>query len=585
MSRRRRGIFSRLSQTVANAGRELLSWLLWPYYLARDLVGSLFGGRSSLRHRSWRDLFLEYLLFIPRWIGVLLFWLYQSILRWPRIIRLRDLASGLPALLAAVAAATILFFLGKEETELVQTYESGSNRAYLESRQTADDEQQRESLKLAQFYSRALVKLKPDDLNYRFNVGYIYQEMGEPARAQAIMDALAPRYFNGFAKAHLWQADQLLAPDRPLSPESLDAAEAHLLRALATYPEPEEIHRRLGELYYFRYVRYNPRTIDPSVPSREIYLTKADEHLSRITTIDAKLALTRAEIRALQGRTQQAELDVRKVIGELVTRIQNVPDDIETRIRLAQAFRMIREFDNAAEVLQAGMRLRPDPRYDQELSGVRYFEALDLRQRVPNSLPAQFAALKKAYLAYPTNNYVAYRFVQSLSSGSTEEAEYARSTLQSLVDTKAPGQLAVFLLGFDCRRRTLPTKADEYFRTLRGVPPDATPEVMAGLATAVLNGQVRSVNPTVAHQLFETSLQIWPNHPDLLVVRAQQNLMLKDFGKALGDLNKALEQRPKDAKLHEMLAVTYQQLGQTERAQYHRQKAAEVRSNVSPPSS
>jgi predicted Zn-dependent protease len=198
-------------------------------------------------------------------------------------------------------------------------------------------------------------------------------------------------------------------------------------------------------------------------------------------------------------------------------------------------------------------------------------------------LPEQFAALRKAYLAHPTNNYVAYRFVQALSSGSTEETEHARSTLQSLVDTKAPGQLAAFLLGFDCRRRTLPTKADEYFRSLRGVTPDATPEVMAGLATAVLNGQVKSVNPTVAHQLFETSLQIWPNHPDLLVVRAQQNLMLKDFGKALGDLNKALEQRPRDAKLHEMLAVTYQQLGQGARAQQHRQLAAEVRSNVSPP--
>jgi tetratricopeptide (TPR) repeat protein len=270
------------------------------------------------------------------------------------------------------------------------------------------------------------------------------------------------------------------------------------------------------------------------------------------------------------------------VIAELTARIRNVPDDMETRIMLAQAHRMVKEFDDAAEVLQTGMKLRPNERYNQELSSVFFFQSRVIRQSEKNSLAAQFAALRKAYLAHPTNNYVTHRFVQALTSSVEEESEFARSTLQSLVDAKAPGQTAAFLLGFDCRRRTLPTKAEEYFRGLRGAAPDATPEVMAGLAAAVLSQQLKSINPIVAHQLFESSLLVWPNHPDLLKVRAQQNLMLKDFGKALGDLNKALVQRPRDAKLHEMLAVTYEYLGQSDRAREHRERAAEVRTNVTP---
>lgn len=584
MSRRRRGFFGQILYSIENFGREALSWFLWPIFVVRDFVQSLFGGGddSIRRNRTWSQALVEYLLIIPNLVGAVLAWSYHSILLWPRMIRLRDLASGLPALLAAVAAVLILFFLGKEETRLVQVYESGSNNAYSESRKQTDHEKRVESLKLAQFYSRALVKLKPDDPNYRFNVGYIYQDLGEYPRAQSIMDALAPRYRDGFAKAHLWQADQLLSPDRPLTPEVLDAAEAHLIRALATYSEQEEIHRRLGELYYFRYVRYNVRTIDPRIPSREVYLTKAEHHLSQVLTVDPKLALTLAEIRALQGKTQQAELEVRKVITDLTARLTSVPDDLETRLRLAQAYRMVRQFADAANVLREGQNLRPDVRYDQELSGVYYFQSLDIRQRAPNALAEQFAALRAAYLAFPTNNYVAHRFVQALTSTTPQEAEYARNTLQALFDMRAPGQMAGFLLGFDCRRRTLPQKASDFFRAVSASTPDATPEVMAGLSTAVLSGQVKSVPPAIAQLLFETSLQVWPDHPDLLMVRAQDRLMVKDYSKALDDLKKALVRRPRDVKLHEMLALTYQHLGQVDLAKSHRDKANAVRVNAVP---
>lgn len=462
-----------------------------------------------------------------------------------------------------------------DEAPLLQDYESASNRIYLESRNELDVDKNRTHLQDALTYSRALVKLKPDDLNYRFNVGYLQQELGEREAARAIMDELAPRDKNGFAKAHLWHADHLLAPDRPLTPETLDAAEAHLRRALASYPEPEEVHRRLGELYYFRYVRYNPRVIDPAIPAREVYLERADEHLSKITTADAKLALTRAEIRALRGRTKEAEDDMRAVIADLNKQLRDVPDDVEKRIRLAQAHRMVREFDKAVEVLEVGRRLRPDERLGNELGAVHHFQALDLKQRVPNSLSAQFAALRKAYLAFPTNNYVAYRFVQALSSTDDEEAEIARTTLQELVDDEAPGQMAPLLLGFDYTRRNLPTKSDAYLGLVRSAKPDKTPEVIAGLATAVLNGQVKSLKPTDAHQLFEMCRRVWPDDPDLLMVQAQQNLMLRDYAKALADLNKALEHRPNDVKINEMLAETYERIGQHDAARKHRE-AAEV---------
>jgi tetratricopeptide (TPR) repeat protein len=584
MSRRRRGLFSRLFENVAYLGSVVLSWITWPYYATLDVVSALFGGSSgNIQRRSWSQFFLDILLFIPRWVGIFLLWVYQLLLLWPRMMRLRDLASGLPALLAALAAGFVLFFFEKDESKLISSYEVKSNKAYEKTRRETDVKQREADLKLAQFYARALVKLKDEDPTYRFNVAYIYQEMGEHNRAQAIMDGLAPRNNQGFAKAHLWQADQLLSPDRPLTSDSLDAAEAHLLQALATYNEPQEIHRRLGELYYYRYVRYNSRNRDPWVPAREIYLSKAEYHLSQVADVDTKLALTLAEIRGLQGRTRQAELDVQTVVGKLTARLASVPDDLESRLLLARAYRMVRQFAEAANVLREGRNIRPDVRLDQELSSIYYFLSLDYQQRNANSLPEQFAALQDAYRAFPTNNYVAHRFVQALSSPSAEEAEFARSALQSLVDNRTPGQLATLFLGFDCLRRTLPAKAEDYFRTIRGLPSDGSAEVMAGLATAVLAGQVKSLNPSAVNTLFEASLRVWPDNADLLAVRAQQHLLLRQYATALSDLLKALERSPRNVKLHEMIAVTYQQLGQPDKAREHHQKAAQFRANASPP--
>lgn len=586
MSRRRRseGFFSRIFEGVNYLGQMIVNGLLWPFYVVADIYDSLVGGSTpGLRSRTWRDFFVDVLLFVPRLIGFVFMWLYGGIVSWPRMIRLRDLASGLPALIGTVAAVAVLFFAQKDDAHVVQGYKFNSDESYAKAQQEPTEEARKAALKLAQFYTRALVKMNPLEPEYRFNVAYIYQEMGEFSRAQSIMDDLAPRYESGFAKAHLWQADQLLAPDRPIRPDSLDAAEAHLLRALTTYSDKEAIHRRLGELYYFRYLRYDPKSFDVRMPARNEYLRKSEEQLSKVAALDPKMALSLAEIRALEGKTQQAELDVQGVVTQLTTRLSSVPDDLETRIQLARAYRMVRRYADAANVLREGQNLRPDIRFDQELSGIYYFQALDIKQRTPAALVDQFAALQHAYVSYPSNNYVTHRFVQALTSGTSEEADVARSALQHLVDNKAPGRMATFLLGFDCLQRKLPVKAGEFFAKAQSMPVDNTPEVIAGLTMAVLTQQVRSLNPPLAGKIFEAGLKVWPDDPDLLSVRAQQDLMLRNYPKALGDLKKALERRPHDAKLHEMIATTYERLGLVDQCREHRLKANESRQNAAPP--
>jgi predicted Zn-dependent protease len=467
-------------------------------------------------------------------------------------------------------------FAAEQVDKLLPLLEQRSNKTYAKS-QDADGDDRRTVLQESLTYARSLAALKPEDHTYRFNAGYILQELGDIKSAQKIMDELAPRDSRGFAKAHLWQADQLLSPDRPLTPENLDAAEAHLLHALATYSEPNEIHRRLGELYYYRYVRSNPRQPGANAAERAVFLDKAAEHLAKVNDADVKLQLTLAEIRGLQGKTKEAEAEVDRVIDRLTKRLVAVPDDVEARLSLARAYRMVRRFADAVKVLREGIVFRQDVRLIQELSSVYYYMAMDVRQHRPQALAEQFAALQDAYRAYPTHNYVTHRFFQALSSSGPEEAAAARDALQKLVDTDAPGLVAPLLLAFDERRQGRPEDADKRLATIRAAKPDGTPAVIAGLAMAVLGGQIKSLNPSAASSLFDTSLDVWPDDPDLLSVKAQQHLLLRQYTLALDALQKALKQRSDDVKLNEMIAVTYERLGQTENAREHQKRAAELR--------
>jgi tetratricopeptide (TPR) repeat protein len=581
MNRRRGGPFGRILGGLQDFFQEAWSWFVWPFYLLSDAVASLFGRGSALRRRPWYETLIDAALWIPGWIGAFFVWLYHGILRWPQYMRLRDLASGLPALIAAIAAVVIVFALERKETDLVAAYGNRTLDLHQSALAETDETNRRNTMTLAQFYARALLKLKPDELRHRYHVGYLYQAMGDHRRAQGIMDSLAPRSRQGFAPAHIWQGDQLLSG--PLTPESMSAAQAHYFWALETYDRKEEIHRRLGELYYLRYRRYNERVIDPGMPSKEMYLVEAEKHYSKVAPLDPRAVLTLAVIRNLRGKTEQAVSEVRRAISDLEFQLDTSPTDTETRLLLAQALRLTQDYQRAATVLQLGMNQRADPRYDEELALTYFEESADIRRRNARALGPQFDSLYKAFVAKPTNFLVVYRYVQALTSDSAEEAQIARESLEAAVRRKTPGQMAAALLAFDYRRRSVPQRFVEYVRLVRAADrPDTTPQVLAGLVSAVNLGHVKTLKADTANQLLDTCLQIWPSDPDLLTANAQKLMAMGELDRALSDLNKALEHRKQDARLHEYLSAIYEKTGRVDKAKEHREKADSFRATTTP---
>ena len=87
------------------------------------------------------------------------------------------------------------------------------------------------------------------------------------------------------------------------------------------------------------------------------------------------------------------------------------------------------------------------------------------------------------------------------------------------------------------------------------------------------------VDADTAKQLIESGLTIWPENPNLLIVRGWDEKRNKEYARALNNFLKALKYRPDDPVLHSMLAETYGGLGLTQNAEKHHQlaKAAKAR--------
>jgi tetratricopeptide (TPR) repeat protein len=272
VSRRRRGIYGQtmhyLSTAFAAVGWWLRAVVMYPVYVVGDAWNSLFGGGGNRTSRgSMGTQALDAVLTVPS-----LIWHYTYVgLRtvggaaqnWPSMMRLRDLAAGLPALLVMSMLGLGFFFLPgalQSKQEVINSYQA----AYQETADAANGENDPKELKILHekmlLYLRALSQTNPDDELYRFGIARVYYLLGDVNRGQAMMERLAPRSDteSGFVPAHLWLAQLMFEAGL------YDDALAHLNYALSKDDSGgREIHWQMAQVYFNMYKSYRPELLNP----------------------------------------------------------------------------------------------------------------------------------------------------------------------------------------------------------------------------------------------------------------------------------------------------------------------------------
>lgn len=541
--------------------------------------------------KSFAGIVLYYLLWLPLtlWHVAVSLWraLLASVSTWPQHMRLRDLATGLPAFIVAVPIILGFTLLNLNRNQLTAMYYKGMNESIEAARKAKEPEAQQAAMKDAMFYARSLVRIDPDDLMFRFNLANLYISSGDNARGMTMMNELAPRDKQGFPPAHFHMAKMII--EAPLTGETLVLAESHFNRSLTGNETDKvdinEVHRMLGEIYLANYNSLQKTSVNYLKYSKAESLRLAKVHFGKYEGADTRIAFKYAGILVAEGSVNEARQVMEKMIKDLQQRLDFNGDDVRTRVELAMSYSQIQRFEDAVNTLQQGRNRSPSLLLDRALSNVMYTYSERSRVTTKSAPEIAFKLLEQAYQLDGENIAVIARYVQAFCD---EDAERARAG-KSLIGLPAPARdrgITKFLLGFDADHRSLPQRAEEMYRQLNSSNSAEVP----GLVAAVVHGAYKKLFPAIttsqATELLNKGLRLWPSHPDLLFAQASQYANALQFATAASLLQKAVDEREKnvtlklrvalDSDLYRDLSEYYAKIGRVDLAERYRLKAQSV---------
>lgn len=560
-----------------------------PFAFAVGMLGDAWWNlRMSLERsgvRRWWQVLLFYLLLPFLYLGQFLAWTGMELLQWPRFLNLRYLLEGLPALVVGVGIILTLAVSGASG-DLDTRYKDAARRAFFDGDErklkaqearaagqveVADsyEEQARTAFEAALVYFKALLrnaeKSGAQTDEFRYNVALATYGLGEFARAEAIMNDLAPRHEQGYGPAHYWKAQQIIATAQDSS--WLTDAQVHLERAVEWNAAAYDAQITLGRIHLMR-VPPAPQSSDRSEIEqwdavRRQRLEAAERCFQAAVNGNRPEALLLlARVHVIQGRRELARAEAERALAHYSAKEQADLDDIESRLRCAEAHMFLEQMPQAADVLSRGMVIRPDPRYNAALSKVYLVWADMFRRDARSSLVDQHRLLQQAYLADPYSRLLLRRLVVGLRSGPAE-AEATRNTLNFLVTQRPDQGLLHFLLAFDALERRQATVAEQHLADAVGKGA-TVPYQVAELARSLLEGQPI---PDLAEAMVSLGLRAWPGDPDLRHCRGFLLAQRRKWSEAMVELEAARKVRPTDNRLLGTLFVVYQNLGLRDEAE------------------
>lgn len=541
--------------------------------------------------KSFAGIALYYLLWLPLtlWHVTVSLWraLLASASTWPQHMRLRDLATGLPAFIVAVPIILGFTLLNPGRNQLTGMYYKGMNEAIKSAHDAKDPESQQAAMKNAMFNARSLVRIDPDDLMFRFNLANLYISSGDNARGMTMMNELAPRDKQGFPPAHFHMAKMII--ESPFTAETLVLAESHFNRALTGNEKDKvdinEVHRMLGEIYLANYNSLQKTSMNYLKYSKAESLRLAKVHFGKYEGTDTRIAFKYAGILVAEGSVNEARQVMEKIIKDLQQRLEFNGDDLRTRIELALSYTQILRFEDAVNTLQQGRNRSPDPRLDRALSNVMYTYSERSRVTTKSAPEIAYKLLEQAYQLDGENVSVFARYVQALCDEDAERVRAGKS-LEGLPSPARERGATKFLLAFDAEHRSLPQRAEQLFRELNASSSADVPGLIAAVAYGAYKKQFPSITTSQATELLNKGLRLWPTHPDLLFAQASQYANALQFSIAASLLQKAVDEREKnvtlklrvalDSDLYRDLSEYYAKIGRGDMAERYRLKAQSV---------
>jgi tetratricopeptide (TPR) repeat protein len=435
------------------------------------------------------------------WQGVYFFNLVADDADATQAIRRGLARRAAPPVLALLALSGVIAWSAVRGEDLVERYEKSVQQAIAAKDSNA-----------AMMSYRRLASLRPNEHRYMYEWAVLAAAQGDEVQAVEAMESIAPMAQGGYAPAHFWLAERLVANPSLTRIQVRDAL-THLTRVIEDHPDHISAHARAAQLLL------NLGCI-----------ADAEPHLVKAADAHPELALPLAKSYLVKGRTDDAAAAARKASAYFAKELEEHPEEITQRLLLADSLLIAGEFEQARDVLRERMESEQRDLLLPRLHQV-YLAWADADLRSTGSGEHYLDRLNLALIDDPSNVAAIERLIAAQSQSSALAPRAAR-ILDSLHFDAIPATVHV-LLGNNAIARNAPIVARRHLEEALHLDPDHT-EAANNLAW--LLSHVEPLDCRRALELSNATLGRFPSHPTLLATRGHVLACLGRWKEAQIDL-------------------------------------------------
>ena len=481
----------------------------------------------------------EWALGLGEWFG----WLRSTAAAWWRCRNPWYLLLGAPALLLFLVTAVLAF--------LVVLHSGDKLKArYL---QLAAEDLRAKNFPAARIAYQRLSLFDPDRPDLRYGLGLALQGQNQMEHARAIMDSVAPLGSAGesFGPAHFWLG-QVLLSRKPVPPQELKAAEAHLEKAIEKGVRAVEAHAILGQVYL--------KTDRPD---------QAEKHLLAAAERSPDLAMLLSAYYTQRGDKAKARASSQRCARYFQARAEADPGNGGARLQWAQAMTLLGEHEKAVVILREGLFRSGAQPYRIRLADT-YAQWVKALQEDPSTSVDRRLMLIAEGLKYNPNHLDLLRRLVEATKIEGPDADKVRESLEGLLAEGTASSTVHLFLGLDAGRQGHKEAARIHLDRAYMADPQM-PVVANNLAVILVTS-----DPPQLEQALLIINTVLDRQPDLMFFRLTRGQVLARMGKwkeALEDLKPCAAVFPKHQGLHQALAETYAKLNMPDLAAEHQRLA------------
>ena len=333
-------------------------------------------------------------------------WIFGFIERWFFSRKFGQLLIALPFVLFGIVGSGFLLWLKSAPRDsVVGMYETA-----------ATDAIKNEDSDRASIYLEGLVKLRPNEKRYVFQLALHLLQNGQQAKGLSYLQSLVISGPQGYSTARIWVANQVLSGN-PVLPWAREECEGQLRQAIDSDPYNLDANKLLAMMHL-----QNGKFLEA-----ESRLLRVVEHVPALSLILAKVQLQPT----LRRSPEQIQFHLANATNYFEGRLLDNPGDEDARTNYSEALVLSGRMDDAAQALQEGLSLKDSLALRSALSSLYVTAASNrLSQSLLNRDEAARLLLKA--LEVDPANFAAVEQVLVLSH---RQAKFKADDLKPAIET------------------------------------------------------------------------------------------------------------------------------------------------------